>query len=74
MQDDSGIPVKYLAEDFELNMFGHYKAPYGAEFKSYLQKDLVALTKETMHARPFCFGYGCGRQQGTFILAQKNAR
>jgi hypothetical protein len=67
VQDDSGVPIKYLKKNFDIQVYGHYRGPYGAEFANYRQNDLPSGDKKL----PFCFGYGCGRQYSFVMVAQK---
>ena len=63
VQDDSGIPLKYLVNDFNnINLYGKYSTPYGDSFKGFFQSDLKKLydNKDNINI-PFCFGYGCMR-------------
>jgi hypothetical protein len=59
VQDSTGIPYKYLKDDFELNLHGQYLAPYkfpgGFEQQDYRCYS-ESLNKEKLS---FCFGYGC---------------
>lgn len=72
IQDDTGIPLKKLKKFFNVKLFGNYTKPYGAEFKCYNQPDLAALSHKSHNVKlPFCFGYGCGRQPSSLILAIK---
>ncbi len=67
IQDDSGIPFNLLKKDYDVQVFGKYQGPYGAEFKNYWQKDVSSGDTPL----PFCFGYGCRRQYSIVMLAQK---
>ncbi|MBS0271647.1 MAG: hypothetical protein JSR85_03245 [Proteobacteria bacterium] len=72
VQDDTGVPYKDLAS-YDVQLFGHYSTPYGAEFQCYQQNDLKTQY-ETIAAIPplnFCFGYGCGRVQTNIMIARR---
>jgi len=74
LQDDSGIPIKYLSKDFKLHLFGNYLKPYGVEWKGYFQKDLfnVYQNEASKTEIPFCFGYGCRKNPVAIIVAARN--
>jgi hypothetical protein len=70
LQDDSGIPVRYLSQDkWTLRFFGAYNGPI-AIFKKYFQPDLQQLYA-TSSPKPltFSFGYQWNRRNSTLILA-----
>lgn len=69
IQDDTGIPVKLLKNDFEVHLYGKYKGPYGRVFRGYKQNEKDMPKMETQV--PFCFGYGCRAQNSVFMLAQR---
>ena len=71
VQDDTGIPLRDLAEH-DIQLFGQYTAPYGVEFKCFQQNDLKKRFEDTTDVPPlnFCFGYGCGRIQANLIIAK----
>lgn len=59
VQDSTGIPYRYLKDNFDLNLHGQYLAPYKfpggfeqTDYRCYSE----SLNKEKL---PFCFGYGC---------------
>ena len=70
LQDDSGIPVRYLTPDrWVLRFFGAYPGPIGL-FKNFYQTD---LRDDYLSSNPkpliFGFGYQINRQSSTVILA-----
>jgi hypothetical protein len=70
LEDDSGIPVKYLTQDkWTLRFFGSYTGPINL-FKQYYQPDLrqyyEASSPKTL---TFSFGYQWNRHNSTLILA-----
>lgn len=69
VQDDSGVPVKYLHDQYDIKVYGDYIKPYGNEFKWYIQPELFKMAnKEYLE---FCFGYGCKKQSAVMIVAEK---
>jgi hypothetical protein len=70
VEDDSGVPLRDL-KDFEVQKFGQYKKPYGVEFSCYTQKDLAQKPAIDDQKLGFCFGYGCGRQPSSLIIAKR---
>ena len=70
VEDDSGIPIKYLAPDkWTLRFFGSYTEPINL-FKQYYQPDLrqfyQASSPKTL---TFSFGYQWNRHNSSLILA-----
>jgi len=74
IQDDTGVPFKDLTAH-DVQLFGHYATPYGAEFQCFQQKDLKKRFEEATDIPPlnFCFGYGCGRVQANLMIARLKA-
>ncbi|MBV9276379.1 MAG: hypothetical protein JO333_20965 [Verrucomicrobia bacterium] len=72
LQDDSGIPIRYLSQDeWTLRFFGAYNGPI-ALFKQYFQSDLQPLyAASSPKALTFSFGYQWNRRNSTLILAAK---
>jgi hypothetical protein len=70
VEDDSGIPVKYLAPDkWTLRFFGSYTAPINL-FKQYYQPDLRQLYEmSSPKTLTFSFGYQWNRHNSSLILA-----
>jgi len=70
LQDDSGIPVKYLnPEKWTLRFFGAYTGPINL-FKNYLQPDLLQYYQSSSpKSLTFSFGYQWNRRNSTLILA-----
>jgi hypothetical protein len=70
VEDDSGIPVKYLAPDkWTLRFFGSYTAPINL-FKQYYQPDLRQLYETSSpKTLTFSFGYQWNRHNSSLILA-----
>jgi hypothetical protein len=70
VEDDSGIPIKYMAPDkWTLRFFGSYTEPINL-FKQYFQPDLrqfyQASSPKTL---TFSFGYQWNRHNSSLILA-----
>ena len=72
LEDDSGIPVKYLTTDkWTLRFFGSYTGPINL-FKNYLQPDLLQYYQSSSpKSLTFSFGYQWNRRNSTLILATK---
>jgi hypothetical protein len=70
VEDDSGIPVKYLAPDkWTLRFFGSYTEPINL-FKQYYQPDLRQLYETSSpKTLTFSFGYQWNRHNSSLILA-----
>ena len=73
LQDDSGISLRELSQDFEIHLFGDYTKPYGVEWAGYFQQDLRKMYDDTQSRPkiPFCYGYGCGKVQTGLLLATR---
>src|SRR5260221_12190598 len=72
LEDDSGIPVKYISVDkWTLRYFGSYIGPVHL-FKNYYEPDLRQYY-ENSSPKPltFSFGYQWNRHNSTLILAVK---
>jgi len=72
LEDDSGIPVKYVSPDkWTLRFFGSYTGPINL-FKNYYEPDLRQYY-ENSSPKPltFSFGYQWNRHNSTLILAVK---
>jgi hypothetical protein len=70
VQDDSGIPIRYITPDkWTLRFFGSYTAPINL-FKQYYQPELRQYF-ETSAPKPltFSFGYQWNRHNSSLILA-----
>jgi hypothetical protein len=72
LEDDSGIPAKYLSPDkWTLRFFGSYTGPINL-FKNYYQPDLRQLYENSSpKSLTFSFGYQWNRHNSTLILAVK---
>jgi hypothetical protein len=70
VEDDAGIPVKYLAPDkWTLRFFGSYTAPINL-FKQYYQPELRQLYETSSpKTLTFSFGYQWNRHNSSLILA-----
>jgi hypothetical protein len=69
LQDDSGIPYKYLTTpDWKVRLFGEYDKPYGS-FRYMEQPALRAAYKEHAEPLPFRIGYGFSRVPSNLLLA-----
>jgi len=74
LQDDSGMPYKYLNNShWQVTFYGDYQGPYGESFKGYIQPDLKkAYEKSTPKPLPFSLGYGYRKINTILIKAVKN--
>jgi hypothetical protein len=72
VEDDAGIPVKYLAPDkWTLRFFGSYTAPINL-FKQYYQPELRQLYETSSpKTLTFSFGYQWNRHNSSLILAAR---
>jgi hypothetical protein len=72
VEDDSGIPVKYLTPDkWTLRFFGSYTEPINL-FKNYLQPELRQLYQSSSpKSLTFSFGYQWNRHNSSLILAAR---
>lgn len=59
LQDDSGVPYKFVKKDWIATLFGKYTGPYGESFAAFKQPDLVEAYKDQEY-KPldFFIGYG----------------
>ncbi|HTX38539.1 MAG TPA: hypothetical protein VME43_26110 [Bryobacteraceae bacterium] len=71
LQDDSGIPYKYFAKAWQVQLFGSYSRPYGS-FRWLEQPDL-RKAYETTGPKPLNFkiGYGFSKAPSNLLLARK---
>jgi hypothetical protein len=70
LEDDSGIPVKYITQDkWTLRFFGSYTGPINL-FKQYYQPELRQYYEASSPKNlTFSFGYQWNRHNSTLILA-----
>jgi hypothetical protein len=69
VEDDSGIPVKYFAQDrWVVRYFGHYAGPIEI-FKKNYQPAITAAMKSSPGALPFSFGYRWHSRESSIIVA-----
>ncbi len=77
LQDDTGIPWRMLASgNFELQLYGGYRKPYGKAFEGRLQRDLRAAYEDPrQRVKPLKFriGYGAGRVASNLQLARRRS-
>jgi hypothetical protein len=71
LQDDSGIPYKYFAKPWQVQLYGSYSRPYGS-FRWLEQPDL-RKAYETTGPKPLNFkiGYGFSKAPSNLLLAVK---
>ena len=72
VEDDSGIPVKYITPDkWTLRLFGSYTEPINL-FKNYYQPELRQLYQTSSpKSLTFSFGYQWNRHNSSLILAAR---
>jgi hypothetical protein len=71
LQDDTGVPLAYLAKDRTLTPFGNYNGPIPM-FAGRFQKDLAALFKQAKRQPlPFGVGYRWRENDSNLLLAVK---
>jgi hypothetical protein len=72
LQDDSGIPYRYFAKPWQVQLFGSYSRPYGS-FRWLEQPDL-RKAYETTGPKPLTFkiGYGFSKAPSNLLLARKS--
>lgn len=72
LQDDSGIPYKFLKKTFNVRLFGSYDKPTLPVFKGHtqaaLQEDYASTRSEPL---PFCLGYGCTHLPSNLLWATR---
>ena len=73
LQDDSGIPFKYVANnDWDVMLYGKYTRPIGL-FSSRVQSDLrEEFQKREFQKLPFRIGYNISHNEPHLILAKRN--
>jgi len=71
LQDDSGIPYKYFAKPWQVQLYGTYSKPYGS-FRWLEQPDL-RKAYETGGTKPLGFriGYGYSKAPSNLLFARK---
>jgi len=74
LEDDTGIPYKYLPRDkWEVTLYGVYDKPV-QDFSGVFQSDLESVYKDTLHTKPkklpFSLGYHWGTNKQNLIKAQ----
>jgi hypothetical protein len=71
LQDDSGIPYKYFAKPWQVQLYGSYSRPYGS-FRWLEQPDL-RKAYETDGPKPLGFkiGYGFSKAPSNLLLARR---
>jgi hypothetical protein len=71
LQDDSGIPYKYFASNWHVQLFGGYSRPYGS-FRWLEQADLRKAYGASAKPLAFRIGYGFSKAPSNLLLAVKN--
>jgi len=72
LQDDSGIPYKYFASNWHVQLFGGYSRPYGS-FRWLEQADLRKAYAADAKPLAFRIGYGFSKAPSNLLFAVKNA-
>jgi len=75
LQDDSGIPLRYLKKDnWKVTFHGFYNGPIPL-FSHRMQKDLkAAMEKYSTGILPFSYGYDYRENESNLITAEKKSR
>jgi hypothetical protein len=74
LEDDTGIPYKYLPRDkWDVSLYGVYVKPVD-DFSGVFQTDLQSAYKDSLRTKPkrlpFSLGYHWGTNQQNLIKAQ----
>lgn len=70
LQDDSGIPYKYFATNWHVQLFGGYSRPYGS-FRWLEQPDLRKAYETSAKPLSFRIGYGFSKVPSNLLLAER---
>lgn len=71
VQDSTGIPYKYLKDNFDLNLHGQYLKPYkfpGGFEQENFRKYSEELNNPLLNV---CFGYGCRKVPTNILIATR---
>lgn len=71
IQDDSGVPIKYIGTDlFNIDTYGNYRKPFGKDWTPLQQPLLAKMYSEQSNKvkLDFCYGYGCKRAETPLIV------
>lgn len=71
LQDDSGIPYKYFAKPWQVQLYGSYSRPYGS-FRWLEQPDLRKAYETGAKPLNFKIGYGFSKAPSNLLLATKS--
>ena len=71
LQDDSGIPYKFLKRTFSVRLFGSYNKPTLAVFEENYQPKLQEDYSVKAEPLPFCLGYGCTQLPSNLFWATR---
>jgi len=71
LQDDSGIPYKFFASNWHVQLFGGYSRPYGS-FRWLEQADLRKAYAAEAKPLAFRIGYGFSKAPSNLLFAVKN--
>jgi hypothetical protein len=71
LQDDSGIPYKYFAKPWQVQLFGSYSRPYGS-FRWLEQPDLRKAYETGSKPLGFKIGYGYSKAPSNLLLARRS--
>lgn len=75
LQDDSGVPIRFLTSDtWDIQLYGQYSSVLAA-YSSWLQEDLVAAYAKGKDVKPlgFTLGYNSKTDGGCLILGTRKA-
>jgi hypothetical protein len=72
LQDDSGIPYRYFAGNWHVQLYGGYSRPYGS-FRWLEQPDLRKAYATDAKPLAFRIGYGFSKAPSNLLLAMKTS-
>jgi hypothetical protein len=74
LQDDTGIPYRFLAKDYSLNLYGKYTIPVkNFSASGHYQKDLAKMYADSSKVKslPFSLGYHWQDNNQNYMLFVK---
>lgn len=75
VEDDSGVPYKYLTSDFDITLYGMYKRPLPVFTDACIQHDLDSVYKATAsNVKPLPFRIGYNNPSNWLCARRKNAK
>ena len=77
LQDDTGIPYRFLSTSFQANLYGKYTIPIkNFSASAHYQKDLAKLYADSAKVKdlPFSLGYHWQDLNQNYMLFVKNSK